>query len=74
MAGAREGLERAGGFLCCLVLMSGKVTREGRGSSEQGLQCLEQGAVNWAWEDCGRAFPRDVGWLLGGDMFSRTIH
>ena len=74
VVGVREGLERAGGFLYCLVLMSGKVTREGRESSEQGLQCLEKGTVNWVWEDHGRAFPRDIGWPLGGDVFSHTTH
>ena len=50
------------------------MTREGRESSEQGLQCLEKGTVNWVWEDHGRAFPRDIGWPLGGDVFSHTIH
>lgn len=52
--------------------MSGKVTREGRESSEQGLQCLEKGTVNWVWEDHGRAFPKDIGWPLGEGVFSNT--
>ena len=45
MVGVREGLERAGRVLYCMVLMSGKVTREGREQRGRGKQ--------WGAEETG---------------------